>query len=46
MDKRIWHHQTNFATNPKRTSLGGEEKATTRKKNYKLKSSPVKANIQ
>ena len=35
-DKSFWHHQTNLATNPKRTSLGAEEKATTRKKKLQI----------
>ena len=30
--KRIQHHQTSSTTNPKGTSLGGKEKATTRNK--------------
>ena len=31
--KRIQHHQTSYATNAKGTSLGRNEKATTRDKN-------------
>ena len=44
--RRIQHHQTNFATNAKETSLSGKEKATRRsKKITKWGSLLVKANI-
>ena len=35
--KRIQHHQTNFATNTKGTSLGGKEKATTTNKYIQMR---------
>ena len=36
--KRIQHHQTSFKTKAKRTSLGREQGATTRNKNYESES--------